>query len=73
MSSLDLLELDDELSLTPWIAVRVVLKGERAESFADLVLVGVRSDLQVSVVISRSISFDHDGRWTIWDALCALG
>ena len=62
MSSLDLLELDDELSLTPWIAVRVVLQGECAESFTYLVLVGISSDLQVSVVISRSISFDHGGR-----------
>ena len=62
MSSLDLLKLDDELSLPPRIAVRVVLQSERAEGLTYLVLVGGRSDLQVSVVISRSISFDHDGR-----------
>lgn len=62
MSSLDLLELDDELCLTARIAVGVVLQGKRAEGFANLVLAGVGSDVQVRIVIPRSISFDHGGR-----------
>lgn len=45
MGSLDLLELDDKLLLTPWISVGVVLQSKRAEGFADLVLAGVGSDL----------------------------
>jgi len=62
VSSLNFLELNDEFGLTPRITVRVILQGKRAESLADLILAGGGSDLQVSVVISRSISFDHDGR-----------
>lgn len=62
MRSLDLLELNDEFGLTPWVAVGVVLQGERAEGFADLVLAGVGGDFQVCIVVSRGISFDHDGQ-----------
>jgi hypothetical protein len=61
MCRLDLLKLDDKLSLTPWVAVWVVLQREGAEGFADLALAGIGRHFEVRVVVPRGIGFGHGG------------
>jgi hypothetical protein len=61
MCRLDLLELDDKLSLAPRVAVWVVLQREGAKGFADLALAGIGRHFEVRVVVPRGIGFGHGG------------
>lgn len=59
MCSLDFLKPDNEFGLAPRIAIRVILQRKRSESLAYLVFGGGGRDLQVGIVVSRGIGFDH--------------
>ena len=61
MCGLNLLEADDEFGFAPRVSIWVVLQRQRSESLADLVLAGRRGYLQVGIVVSRGIGFDHGG------------
>lgn len=61
MGGLDFLKLHDKLGFASRVAIWVVLQRKRAEGFAYLILGRIRGNVQVRIVISRRISFDHGG------------